>query len=261
MSKSLSENTSVTQAIAFHTSQWKPSVLRQRWNGLWLGWFALLVAVVSPNLAKTSWAHNPPVRSIEVQAQAQLEVNPDVVDLTIRLQSMAPMPKQAVRSLMQKRDNLLKIMKKAGLKATDLSMSHISIYPRYKRGELKGYQASMSVVACIKSIPKLAHYIDAAARAGISSLGTSFRSLKVPTHKAKLQEMALKAAKAKVKRMAKVMGVKVGRLYYVKNVQLQYAGSWSNSFAYRRRSGSSGPIQPGAIKMSLQIRVGYFIAD
>ncbi|TNE46500.1 MAG: DUF541 domain-containing protein [Deltaproteobacteria bacterium] len=244
---------------ATQTSRWNPNRVRQMWKGLWMGWLALMLLAVSPAWVQAT--PTAPVRSIEVQAQAQLEVTPDVVDLTLRLETKASMPKQAVNALNKKRDKLIALMKEAGLQSKDMSMSHVSIYPKYYRSELKGYRASMSLVACIKNIAKLAHYIDAAAKAGINSLGTSFRSLKVPQHKAQLQAMALKAAKKKVERFAKVMGVKVGRLYYIKTAPMSYGGRWSNSFAYRRSSSGGGPIQPGAIKMTLRVNVGYFIAD
>lgn len=242
-------------AQTFRTRQWNPHQTRQRWSGMWLGLVGFLAVGMQASPAEAA------PRSIEVDATAELQVNPDVVDLHLRLRGEGRMPRQAIRRLHIQRDKMLAAFKQAGLSQKDLSVSHISIHPSYRRGEIRGYRATMSVVVCLKAMNRLGDFMQLAARQGVGSMSSYFRSTSIAQHKTKLRAMALKAAKAKASQIAKVMGVKITGVLHVKEVQEgTRLARYSNTFAYRRTaSGGSSPIQPGAIRMKLRVRVSFEI--
>lgn len=218
-------------------------------------------------MAGSAWADKPHKRVIQVLGQAELEVNPDVVDLRFTLQTEKKTPKLAVQALAAQEKVVLATLKKAGMALNDVQISYISLYPRFKYVKsfgsssrnrvLSGYQASKTYVACVRDVSKMAHFVSALASAKVSSFSTSFRSTKIPTHKKQLRAMAVAAAKAKASELAKLSGVALGAVWSIEEVTGR-AYAMSNSFGYRRRS-SSLRARPGAIKLRLSVRIVYTI--
>jgi len=213
----------------------------------------------------TTWAETK--RFIEVSAQSQVEVDPDVVDLRFTLSAKQKTPKLAVKAIRAKEKQALAALKKAGMKLRDVQISYLSLYPNfvYKRilgrstRVLDGYKASKTFVACIRNIRKMAHFVEALAGANVTSFSTAFRSTKVETHRKKLRKMAVEAAKAKANELAKHAGVKLGAVKFIQENQGggRYWGS-SNRFAYSRKSSSRG-ARPGAVTMRLRIRMSFYL--
>jgi len=206
-------------------------------------------------------------RHIEVSAQAELEVDPDVVDLRFTIRAEKKTPKQAVQAITAREKVVLAALKKAGMPANDVQISFLSLRPRfvYKRSKLRGrrrllrgYDASKTYVACVRDLDKMTHFVTALAAAGGDSFSTAFRSTKIPTHKRKLRAMAVQAGKAKAAELAKHAGVALGAVIFIKETNRRGGYSPSNSFAYSRRRGARG-ARPGAVKLRLSVRIAFLI--
>ena len=218
--------------------------------------------------APSAWA--APQRSIEVDAQAELEGNPDVVDLRFDVSVLRKTPKAAVRELRTRERAIVSILTKAGLPLKQIRLSHIRLYQQteYKRGSMfkgrskrviVGYKASKTFIACIQNISKLAHFVETLASSKVTSFSTTFRSTKITLHKKTLREMAVKAAKEKAGELAKHAGVKLDLVKSIKEVT-QYRGySRSNAFGYSVRRSRGSSVSPDAIKLTLGIRMAFTI--
>lgn len=235
-----------------------------KWQQRMVIWGVVLGGMLFPT---SSWSHTTTStesaqRTIAVDARAELEVSPDVVDLRLELRAKANRPQQAVAELNQKRDRLRAALTKAGLTSKDLSVSFVQLRPEYKRytSEIIGYSASLYLLACIRNPARLGHFVEAAASADIHSFSTSFRSTRIAEHRVQLRAMAVQAAREKAQQLAKAAGVKVGEVRAIRETQGRAAwGAESNVFGYRRARPDSGPIQPDAIRLNLSIHVIFAI--
>lgn len=202
-------------------------------------------------------------RFIEVDANAQIDAVPDLVDLHLRLQVEQATPKQATQELLQRRQKLVDALFKAGLSKPSLTMSHLHLNIRYKRygKEIRGYEASVSLVACIQKIERLSEFVEVAAQAGVTGFSTQFRSTHGVSIKKKLREMALKAAYEKALQIAQVTGVRLGQVRFVREVQTSsyHFSGLTNAYESGRLRSAQTNVQPGAIPMRFSIRVAYTI--
>ena len=94
--------------------------------------YTFLCGLIWIALSAPTFAEPPKPRTVEVDAQAEIEVMPDVVDLTLQISTTKKTPKQAIDALNQKVKQSAQALQKAGLPTKDLSYSYLRIYPKYR---------------------------------------------------------------------------------------------------------------------------------
>jgi len=206
-------------------------------------------------------------RQIKVNGIATLEVNPDVVDLTLTLEVQGARPKEAVTGLEAQRKPLVAALLAAGVPVDELRLSHVNVTPVHKRHPdnhvIDGYRASVTLVATLKDFARIGDIMDTAATHQVSRMHTHFRSTKMPEMKLRVREMALEAARRKAAQVATSMKVVLGDLLAVEELARDAPrwGAPSNMNAFAPAQGSDAPLQPGALPISLTVVVSYELAD
>ena len=206
-------------------------------------------------------ASQPP-RQIRVNGIATLEVNPDVVDLTMTLSITRERPKAAVSELRDQQGPLVAALVKAGVDEPELRLSYINVMPHNKPYPdshiVDGYSASITLVASLRDFARIGDVMEAAASHGVSQLYTRFRSTKMIEKKKEAREMALQATRDKAQQIATSMHVELGNVLVVEEVAGN-AASWgavSNENMYAVAA-QGEKLQPGAIELSLTLEVAY----
>lgn len=206
-------------------------------------------------------------RTIRVNAQSELQITPDVVDLHFTLRTQGKQVSDAVQKLTTMENSVVQALKRAGMQLKHIRISHISLYPnrKYRKrvwGSSRGayiasYSASKRFIACIQKIEQMPTIIGALAKVNIYSMSTRFRTTKGHKYKTKLRAMAVQAAHKKAKELAQYAGVQLGKVH---SIQLQpYPRYGSSPNVSYRRSSRQNTVKPGAITLRIGIQMTYYI--
>jgi uncharacterized protein YggE len=203
-----------------------------------------------------------PIRQISVNGIATMEVNPDVVDLSLTLSVVRASPKPALTTLRAEQTKLVEALKEAGVAETDLRLGHIDVSPRYRPHPnshlVDGYEASVTLVITLHDFDELGDVMEAAARHGVSRMYTRFRSTELAAKKKEVRELALQATRDKARQIATSMKVELGEVLTVAETGIT-GGLWGavgNENVYApARPGQK--LQPGAIELSLTLEATY----
>lgn len=204
-----------------------------------------------------------------VSGSATLEVSPDCADLTMTLSSDGARPGTAASSLATKQQQVIDAMKKLGIEAANLKISHVTLDPIYKdwpQLKVATYRAAITITATTKKFDQIAAMMEAGANAGAISMSSQFRRSDLPELKKQVREMALKAAKEKAQLTASALGIQLGRVTAVAEVP---AGvMWSSQYfpnAVANVAAQAAAAQPSALggvlqPLTLDVTVGYELA-
>jgi hypothetical protein len=211
----------------------------------------------------TAIVHAPdPTRQIRVNGIATLEVNPDVVDVTMTLLVLRDRPKAALASLREQQEPLVAALMGAGVAEGDLRLGHINVMPNHRAYPnshiIDGYNASITLVATLDDFEQIGDVMEAAASRDVSQIHTRFRSTKLADKKKEVREMALKATRDKAEQMASSMKVELAEVLAIEEVAGNSApwGAVGNENMYAPAS-RGDKLLPGAIELSLTLEVAY----
>ncbi len=141
--------------------------------------------------------------TLSVSGTATLEVTPDIADVRMDLTSQARTPSAAAATLRKRESKMRASLDEQGVGTDQVTVSTLSLQPKTRwdanreLNVLVGYQASMAVTVSTSDFDRIPAVIEASAEAGVTSVATQFRSTKLPELKAKVRDMALRAAKSK----------------------------------------------------------------
>ncbi len=113
---------------------------------------------------------------ISVEGTGVILVKPDVVKLTVGMETRAATVGEAQKQSADKSDKVTEALKKAGIKPEDLKTTDYSIYPDYvyqqnQPPKLNGYIVRNTLSIVIRDTSKAGEVIDAAGAAGATQIG------------------------------------------------------------------------------------------
>ena len=205
--------------------------------------------------------------AMTVTGSATLEVSPDCADLTMTLSTDGARPAVAATALSKKQQEVIDAMKKLGIEAADMKISHITLTPIYKDWQqlkLVTYRAEITITATTKQFDQIAAMMEAGANAGATTMTSQFRRSDLPELKKKVRAMALAAAKDKAKQTADTLGIGLGRVVSV--AESQGGSMWRNAYFPQVAnsmavSDSSAVALGGALEpLTLDITIGFELA-
>jgi uncharacterized protein YggE len=196
--------------------------------------------------------------------------SPDVVVLSMGVQSQAQTVSQAQREAMDAMNKVMKVLKDAGIADKDIMTAQFSIQQLTRWNEKQnasiviGYQVSNIVDVKIRNIGKAGTVIDSAAEAGgdlIRVNGISF-TVDDPSPLLKTaRDKAIQNAMDKAKQMAQASGVKLGRLNYISEGTLYTppVPMYSKMAAADSAGAAPTPINPGELDFQVTVQLVYAI--
>jgi uncharacterized protein YggE len=240
--------------------------------------FAVVAAFSSTRVAATTPPLEPrpaaPPRLIEVSGSARLDVPPDRVDLTLMFEEKLPSPRAAVKQLSTQRALVVRGLFDSGIRGKDLVISQLSLHPSYVRlaggrEKIDGYVASASLVATLRDPTRIGDVMEIAAGLGVTRIYSIARTSKGPEMKKRVREMALRAAREKAEQIARELGVEVGLVQSVRELQQGFAGrGWYGGLVNAENRVAAAPgssdqpekaVAPDAIQLHLDVGVTFAI--
>lgn len=220
-------------------------------------------ATVQPQLSGISPVQ--PAPTLSASGTATIEVVPDLAEVRMTLSTEDPKPKKAVTELRKRQAELAAALAAAGLKPTDIRVSFLSLTPVYdpnpKIVRIRGYQASITVVASTKNFDLIGDIIEGSAGAGVTQVSTAFTISDLPALKKRVREQALESAKANAEQMARVLGIQLAKVTSVGEQPQGYYWQFEHQMpnAMMHSGSVDGFMLPEQQPLSLTVHVAYQI--
>lgn len=217
---------------------------------------------------------------IYVEGSAELEVEPDMMNFSLSIQTMDVDLAKAKADVDARSRLLIETVKKFGIKAEDIATTALNIRPEYEYKEnqrvLIGNNVSRQVDITLRDLKKYPDMMKALVDAKISeTINTNLTLANKKSVEEKVQAAAMKDARERAERLAKSQGKSVGEPWSISEFNIrgdevwrlvpnrQLIGSSSNKMVVRADAagvvGSFEPFEPGKMKITAQLYVVYLL--
>jgi len=160
---------------------------------------------------------------ISVEGVGKVWVTPDVACIDMGVQTQAVSVSAAQTQATQSLNAIITAVKSKGVSDSDIASSNYNISPVYGydstgKQVIDGYSVTSSVVVKVREISSVSDVISAAATAGGNSFrldGVAYFMDNPEQHYANAREIAMNDAAESANKLARLGGVKRGRLIYI----------------------------------------------
>jgi uncharacterized protein YggE len=205
------------------------------------------------------------IYTITITGKGKVTAIPDIATISLGVQTEKYKVVDAQRENTEKMNDIIKELKAMGIDQEDIKTTSYNIYPRYDWVEgqriLRGYQVSQNVTIKIRDLDKVGDVLDKAAGLGANQVGSLNFTIDEPEDlRQEAREEALAQAKEKAEALAKVAGVKLGKL-----VSFSETAATPYYPVYREMAldagigggGGAPEIEPGSQEVEVTVTVTY----
>ena len=220
-----------------------------------------------------------PPSGIWVTGQASVTVEPDLVLLTIGVETMAETVAEARAEAASSMDAVIQSVKAHGIEDSDVQTQSFNIWPRYEYPEeisggvrtsrqvLVGYTVSNTAIVKIRDVNAVGTIIDDAAEAGgdatrINNISFSIEDPKPFT--TQLREEAVQDAIAKAEHLASLAGVGLGDLVFIseESIGTQVERGFADGvFMESMTLSAPTPISGGELQLRLNVQMAFSVGN
>lgn len=211
-------------------------------------------------------------RSITVQGLGNASAKPDLVTLSLGVQSTGETAIAAISLNSEQMTGVIAAIQEAGIADEDIQTSGINLYPVYEdrslvqpgeQRQIVGYRASNSVSITVHDIEKAGAVLDAALVAGANQVsGVQFGLSDTDALITDALIAAVEDAKAKAQTIADALGVQLGAALVVNEEWIerpQARAQFARAEAAFDGGGFAPPVQGGTVGVTAHIRVTFAI--
>jgi hypothetical protein len=173
--------------------------------------------------------------TITIDGQGKITATPDIAQISLGLQTQMVKVADAQKENTDKMNKIIAELKAMGIESKDIQTANYSIYPNYEypngKQVLKNYIVSQNINVKIRNLEKIGDVVQKAGTLGANQIGGLSFTIDEPEKIKQLaREKALLAAKEKAESLAKIAGVKLGKL--VSFTESAYGGPIPNVREY-----------------------------
>lgn len=201
-------------------------------------------------------------RTITVYGTGQVRGAPDVMELTIGVDTRARTAAQALHRNSELANNVLGVLRSAGVDGSDLQTSDLSVSPVYddNGSAVIAYAVTNTVNARIKDLDTAGDIVDAATKVAgdeivVNGLYFSFDDNTKLVAQARTD--AVKRARAQAEQLAAVAGVELGDLQSITESSAPVGPALDA--AAPKASGEAAPVNPGSETLSVDVTLVFEI--
>lgn len=204
---------------------------------------------------------DPTKRLITAQGTGTVTGTPDVLTITIGVQTTSASAQTAIADNNQRATDTIALIKAAGVADADLQTSQLSISPNYNdQNTITGYQVSNMLTATLRDIGGAGGLIDAVAKAAGDAVRVQQLDFSIDNDsdlRAGARADAVRQAQAQAKQLADAAGVTLGPIDSI----TESAGSSPvrYSAAAATDAAAAMPIEPGSQELAVTVQVVYQI--
>ncbi|MBE2239907.1 MAG: SIMPL domain-containing protein [Caldilineaceae bacterium] len=227
------------------------------------------------------WAHTPVAlaqdaapatgRTITVVGEGVVNMEPNVARTNIGVEVLRASVEEAAAENSRIVDALLATLADLDIPSEDIQTSGYNVYAeRYGSGgpvsdEEVQYRVSNTVTVIIRDLDKVGEVLDASIKAGANNIyGIEFLLDDATAVRSEARALAVENAKATAEELAMLNGVKVGKILAISEVVGGAGGFYNNSIS-SLQIGMGGadrtPIQPGQLRLTMQLQITYELVE
>jgi uncharacterized protein YggE len=198
--------------------------------------------------------------TITVTAAGTVRVEPDTAVVTLGVQANAPTGAEAMEQINASSAALTQALIDAGIPAEDIQTSGLNLFSTTDdRGEITGYQASLSVNVVVRDLEMVGPTIDAAQQAAgtgftIGGVTFSFADPESVLEQARIRAVDL--AQAKAEQYAAATGVTLGSVVSITE-QASSPPVIFGDVAMAATEAAGPAISPGQLDLTVNVTVTY----
>ncbi len=199
--------------------------------------------------------------TITVSATGTVRVEPDTAVVTLGVQANAATGAEAMDQVNSSSAALTEALVAEGIAEEDIQTSGLNLWTTTDdRGEVNGYQASLSVNVTVRDITAVGPTIDAAQQAagpGFTIGGVSFSFADPESVLEPARVDAVELARTKAEQYAAAAGVTLGEVVSIIEGSSIAAGHLPERADGRRAEAAGPSISPGQLDLTVDISVTY----
>ncbi len=213
----------------------------------WLAGIAFLGLAVGPAMAEEAPAARP-IPSITVAGHATVPVVPDVVVVTLGVESERPRAADAAADNNRTAQALMETIKAAGIEPRDVATTSVGLEPVYDTppkgtAKLTGYRASLTLQVRVKPVDKAGPLIGALTDKGANSIeSVDFVVSPDAQRDDQLRVDAMRDARHRAETYVGAIGLKLGRVLQIAPGEVPVPGP--RRFDYRAKLAMAAPAPP-----------------
>jgi uncharacterized protein len=242
--------------------------------------FLFGLTLIPHGLPRPAGAQNEPtMRTISVSGEAQINVVPDQIILTLGVETSDKDLKVAKTKNDEQVSQILNLAKTFNVPPEKVKTDYISIQPRYndsyQQREFLGFFVRKNIVFTLSDLSKFEELLSACLNSGANYVnGVDFRTTELRKHRDQARDLAVRAAKEKAEAMAGALGMKIGKPITISEASFGggYFGGWGNPNANISQNaiqtGGSGAeigegdtVAPGQIAVSARISIVFELVE
>ncbi len=238
-------------------------------TGTFFGGAALYTPVALAQDAAPATATGP--RTITVVGEGVVNIEPNVARTNIGVEVVRPTVEEAAVENSQIVDGLLATLTELGIPGEDIQTSGFNVYAeRYGAGgptseDEVQYRVSNTVTVIIRDLDKVGEVLDASIKAGANNIfGVEFLLDDATTVRSEARKVAVENARATAEELAALNGVQVGKIISISEVVGGAGGFYNNSisnFQIGMGGAERTPIQPGQLRLTMQLQITYELVE
>ena len=222
---------------------------------------------------QTSGSASGSASGIWATGSASISVEPDLVLLTVGVESTAKTVAEARSDAAGAMDAIVRTVKDHGLEDKDIQTKSFNIWPQYeypevttggtRRQVLVGYTVSNTAVVKIRDVGAVGTIIDDVADAGGDATriqGIDFSIEDTGPFTTQLREDAVKDAMEKAEHLASLAGVSVGDLVFISGVGAPGLETFAQeAMMMRAAAAPATSISQGQLELNLSVQAVFSI--
>ncbi|QIK95960.1 SIMPL domain-containing protein [Sphingomonas sp. HDW15A] len=206
---------------------------------------------------------------IRVTGEGEVERVPDILTLTVAIQSDGATPKEAADANLAKMTALIHELQGVGVPEALISARQLSAAPVYAERDGPGqrvvrhYSASQRVEIRLRDLTRLQPVVDRLVDSGFGQLDANFDLSDRTAARFEAQRKAIANTRAEAENIAAALGKRVGRLLLVANTREGYGG-WRNFDDNVVVSGSRIKplaLRPAPVTVTSRVFVDWSLVD
>lgn len=212
--------------------------------------------------------------SITVSGRVGMEVVPDVVQVTVGVNSRASTPSAARQDNAEAINNTLDALAELGIEEKDIQTSNMNMYTTYSydgsgNSYVSGYRMDTTLTITVREIDKAGEVVDAAIDAGSNSLnGVRYLVSNRDEIYDKALTDAVDQARQKAESLAAVSGRTLGIVMEISEVSDAVAAIYDYEASINADSGGMAmsdtyrsSIRPGSTTVEAEVRVVFALVE
>lgn len=203
---------------------------------------------------------------LDISAQAQSKVVPDIATISAGVVTTAPSANKALQDNTKKMTGVFEALKAAGIAEKDIQTSGINVNPQYvynnnEAPRITSYQVSDGITVVLRDIKNIGTVLDALISQGANQLsGPTFSVENQDAALDQARKEAMEKAQKRASLYAAAAGMKIKRI-----VSISEQGGYSNPRPYPMMQALSmaegaraiTPVAPGQVALEITVNVRY----